>query len=117
LWHGWIVFSTVINLFQAFTGLREDGPNVWIRIFVILALVFLTSTAIGYIEYKKQKGDVTGALVIALGLLAIFTNQQDAWIHWSALTAVIITLLYSLRPFVFKLVGRSSNAESAPLLG
>lgn len=106
----------MINLFQAFTGLRENGPNVWIRILVIIAIVFLTSTAIGYVEYKKQKGDVTGALVIGLGLLAIFTNQQDAWIHWPALTGAIITLLYPLRPLVFKLAGRSS-AENAPLLG
>lgn len=80
---------------------------------VILAIVFLTTTAVGYVEYKKQKGDVTGALVIGLGLLSIFTNQHDAWIHWSALAGAIITLLYPIRPFVFP----SSNAENAPLLG
>jgi hypothetical protein len=117
LWHGWIVYSAVINLFQAFTTVKDDGPSVWIRILVILAFVFLTSTAIGYVEYKKQKGDVTGALVIGLGLLAIFTNQHDPWIHWSALVATIITLIYPARPYVFKLVGRDSNAENAPLLG
>lgn len=117
LWHGWIVFSAVVNLFQAFTGLKEDGPSVWIRILVILALLFLTSTAVGYVEYKKHKGDITGALVIGLGLLAIFTNQHDPWIHWSALTTAIITLIYPIRPYAFKLVGRESNAENAPLLG
>ncbi|GAN09514.1 membrane protein [Mucor ambiguus] len=117
LWHGWIVFSAVINLFQAFTGLRENGPSIWIRILAILAIVFLTSTAIGYVEYKKHKGDVTGAVVIGLGLLAIFTNQHDAWIHWPALVGAIITLLYPARPYLFKLVGRSSDSENAPLLG
>ncbi|GAA5799611.1 hypothetical protein EDC94DRAFT_597963 [Helicostylum pulchrum] len=117
LWHGWIVFSAVVNLFQAFTSVKESGPSIWIRILVILAIVFLTSTAIGYVEYKKQKGDVTGALVIGLGLLSVFTNQHDAWIHWSALAGAVITLLYPARPYVCKLVGRDSNAENAPLLG
>lgn len=117
LWHGWIVFSATINLFQAFTTTKDNGPSVWIRILVILGLIFLSSTAVGYVEYKKQKGDITGALVIGLGLLAIFTNQHDPWIHWSALVFAIITLLYPLRPYAFKLVGRSSDAENAPLLG
>jgi hypothetical protein len=83
----------------------------------ILAILFLTSTAIGYVEYKKHKGDVTGALVIGLGLLAIFTNQHDPWIHWSSLVGAIITFLYPARPYVFKLIGRNSDAENAPLLG
>ncbi|KAI8340497.1 hypothetical protein BC941DRAFT_348441 [Chlamydoabsidia padenii] len=116
LWHGWIVFSAVVNFFQVVSHTNEDGPGVWSRIFVILGLVFLSSTAIGYVEYKKKKGDITGALVIGLGLLAIFTNQQDPWIHWSALAFAIITLLYTARPFVFKLAGRESG-ENAPLLG
>ncbi|KAI7892534.1 uncharacterized protein EV154DRAFT_504760 [Mucor mucedo] len=117
LWHGWIVYSAVINLFQAFTHVKDNGPSVWIRILAIFAFIFLSSTAIGYVEYKKQKGDVTGALVIGLGLLAIFTNQHDPWIHWSALAAAVITLIYPARPYVFKLVGHDSSAENAPLLG
>ncbi|KAF7722589.1 hypothetical protein EC973_002942 [Apophysomyces ossiformis] len=116
LWHGWIVFSAVINLFQAFTTVSEEGPSVFQRILVILGILFLSSTAVGYVEYKKKKGDVTGALVIALGLVAIFTNQQDPWIHWVALVAAIITFLYPARPYVFKLVGRDTE-ENAPLLG
>lgn len=117
LWHGWIVFSVVINFFQVVSHTNEDGPGVWSRIFVILGLFFLSSTAIGYVEYKKKKGDVTGALVIGLGLLAVFTNQQDPWIHWFALAFAVITLIYPARPYVFKLVGRDSSAENAPLLG
>lgn len=117
LWHGWIVFSAVVNLFQVFTSVDEDGPGVWSRIFVIAAIIFLVATAVGYVEYKKKKGDVTGALVIALGLLAVFTHQQDAWIHWSALAGAIITFIYPARPYIFKLVGRSTDAENAPLLG
>ncbi|KAI8987304.1 hypothetical protein BDF20DRAFT_849349 [Mycotypha africana] len=117
LWHGWIVFSAVINLFQAFTHTKEGGPGLWSRILVLLAILFLTLTAIGYVEYKKHKGDITGALVLGLGLLAVFTNQHDPWIHWSALVGAIITLIYPLRPYVFKLVGRQSSQETAPLLG
>ncbi|KAI8054928.1 uncharacterized protein B0P05DRAFT_560800 [Gilbertella persicaria] len=117
LWHGWIVFSVVINFFQAFTSIKEDGPHTLHRILAILAVVFLTSTAIGYVEFKKSKGDVTGAMVIGLGLLAVFTNQHDAWIHWPALVGAIITLIYPARPYVFRLVGRNSNDENAPLLG
>ncbi|KAI8377734.1 uncharacterized protein BYT42DRAFT_515925 [Radiomyces spectabilis] len=117
LWHGWIVFSAVINLFQAFTGVNEDGPSVFMRILVILGIVFLSSTAVGYVQFKKKKGDVTGAIVIGLGLIAIFTNQNDPWIHWPALVAGIATLLYAASPLVCKLLGRSSSSESAPLLG
>ncbi|CAO3639463.1 unnamed protein product [Cunninghamella blakesleeana] len=117
LWHGWIVFSVVINFFQLVTHTSEDGPGVWSRIFVILGLLFLTSTAIGYVEYKKNKGDIAGALVLGLGILAVFTNQQDPWIHWTALALAIITLAYPLRPFVSKALGRNSSAENAPLLG
>lgn len=83
----------------------------------IFAILFLTSTAIGYVEYKKHKGDLTGAFVIGLGLLSVFTNQHDPWIHWPALAGAIFTLLYPARPYIFNLVGRDSNAENAPLLG
>ncbi|KAI8373830.1 hypothetical protein BD560DRAFT_393710 [Blakeslea trispora] len=117
LWHGWIVFSVVVNFFQAFTSVKKHGPTTLIRILVILAIVMLTFTAISYVEYKKKKGDVTGAMVIGLGLLAVFTNQHDAWIHWSALAGAIITLIYPARPYVFRLVGRDSGSENAPLLG
>ncbi|ORX58226.1 hypothetical protein DM01DRAFT_1366352 [Hesseltinella vesiculosa] len=117
LWHGWIVFGAVINFFQLVSHTSEEGPGVWSRIFVSLGVLFLATTAIGYVEFKKQKGDVTGAVVIGLGLLAIFTNQQDAWIHWFTLAAAIVTLLYPARPYVCKLVGRNSDAENAPLLG
>ncbi|KAI9313073.1 hypothetical protein BX666DRAFT_1880454 [Dichotomocladium elegans] len=117
LWHGWIVFSVVIGFFQAFTHVHEDGPGVWSRIFVIIGEIVLCSTAVGYVRFKKQRGDITGAFVIALGLLAVFTNQQDPWIHWSALTFSIITFLSPAYPFVLKRFGRSTGDENAPLLG
>ncbi|KAI8145883.1 hypothetical protein BJV82DRAFT_602619 [Fennellomyces sp. T-0311] len=117
LWHGWIVFSAVVGFFQAFTHVKEDGPGVWSRIFVIIGILFLAGTAIGYVEYKKQKGDITSAFVIALGLLAVFTNQHDAWIRWTAFAFSIFSFLYPARPYVFKLVGRSTESEQAPLLG
>ncbi|KAI7853210.1 hypothetical protein BDC45DRAFT_442558 [Circinella umbellata] len=117
LWHGWIVFSAVVGLFQAFSHTSEEGPGVWSRIFVIIGLLFLTFTSVGYVEYKKQKGDITSAFVIALGLLAVFTNQSDNWIRWVAFAGAIISFLYPARPYVFKLVGRDTEAENAPLLG
>ncbi|KAI7872519.1 hypothetical protein BDF14DRAFT_1754297 [Spinellus fusiger] len=113
LWHGWIVFFAVVNVFQAFTGVSAEGPSVFLRILVLFGILFLTSTAIGYVEYKKEKGDLTGAFVIGLGLVAVFTNQTDAWIHWGALTAAIIVFVYPARLFI----KGSSSAENAPLLG
>ncbi|KAI9474840.1 hypothetical protein BDB00DRAFT_966283 [Zychaea mexicana] len=117
LWHGWIVFSAVVGFFQAFTHVSEDGPGFWSRIFVIIGILFLAGTAIGYVEYKKEKGDLTSAFVIALGLLAVFTNQQDAWIRWFAFAFAILSFLYPARAVVFKKLGRNTDAASAPLLG
>ncbi|KAI8974081.1 hypothetical protein BDB01DRAFT_854046 [Pilobolus umbonatus] len=117
LWHGWIVYSSVINFFQMFSTFRDSAtPNVWHIIAVIIGLLFLTSTAIAYVEVEKQRGDVTGALVIGLGLIAIFTNQHDAWIKYTALATGILSLLYPLRLVVIRMTGRNSN-ENAPLLG
>ncbi|CAM0141225.1 hypothetical protein VKS41_004073 [Umbelopsis sp. WA50703] len=118
LWHGLIVFVATLNAFAAFTSTQENGPDTLHITLAIFGLVFLTSTAIGYVEYKGAKGDVTGALVIAIGLFGVFDHQTDAVIHWAALAAGIITVLYPTRPYIFKLLGRSSDSgENAPLLG
>jgi phosphatidylserine synthase len=114
LWHGWIVYFAVINLFQAFTGLHENGPTVLLRILVIIGLAFLTFTAISYVEYKKYRGDITGAAAIGIGLLAIFSNQHDPWIHWIALICGITTLLYATRPYLFGLVSAEENVPLIP---
>jgi len=116
LWHGYIVFAVVINVFATFTSVQDHGPNVLHIVLVILGLSFLGSTAVGYVEFKKQKGDILGALVIAYGLFAIFVNQQNVWIHWVAFVWGLFATLYPVRPYVAKLMGRRSS-EQAPLLG
>jgi hypothetical protein len=81
LWHGFIVFVAVLNAFAAFTTTQEEGPDTLHITLVIFGLVFLTSTAIGYVEYKSAKGDVTGALVIAIGLFGVFAQVRAVTIH------------------------------------
>lgn len=116
IWHGFIVLISVENLFSAFTTVQDDGPDTLHIILVELGLLFLASTAIGYVEYKHKKGDVIGALVISYGLFAIYAEQESSVIHWSALAYAVITLLYPSRPYIAKLLGRSTP-EEAPLLG
>ncbi|KAI8342950.1 hypothetical protein BC941DRAFT_492173 [Chlamydoabsidia padenii] len=123
LWHGWSVFIAVVTAFVAFTGVdRSDDktilpPDVLHIVLVYIGLVFLTATAIGYVEYKGQKGDVTSAWVIAFGLWSIFVQQPFAVTHWGALGAAIITTLWPAKPYLLKALGRSSGGENAPLLG
>ncbi|KAK9711337.1 hypothetical protein K7432_007903 [Basidiobolus ranarum] len=112
IYHAWIVVVAVINLFAAFTHTHVNGPNTLQTILVIIGLVFLGSTGIGYTEYKK--GDLVGAFVIAWSLLAIFVQQREPAIHWTALGLSIAVLLYSVKPIVSR---RASEAEQAPLLG
>lgn len=118
IWHGFITLITVENLFAIFTSLQEDGPDILHIILAEIALLFLTSTAIGYVEFKN-KGDIVGSLVISYGLFAIFAEQQSTIIHWSALGFGILTVLYPTRPYVFKLLGlrRGDDPAAAPLLG
>ncbi|KAL1918154.1 uncharacterized protein VTP21DRAFT_3420 [Calcarisporiella thermophila] len=113
LWHGWVVFFAVVNTFATFTHLKDE-PSTLDIILVILGLLFLTSTAVGYAEYKR--GDVAGALVIAWGLYAVFARQTNPVIHWASLAAAIISTLYPAKPYVLKLLGRRTE-EQAPLLG
>jgi len=117
LWHGWVVFLAVVTTFATFTSVQEDGPNVLHIVLVEVGLFFLASTAIGYTEFKKARGDVLGALVIAAGLYAIFCQQQSPVIHWSALGFAIFTTIYPSRPYIFRLLGYGVSEETAPLLG
>jgi hypothetical protein len=122
IWHGFITLISVENLFAIFTSIPESDPDA-LRpdllhvILAVIALLFLSSTAIGYVEFKNKKGDVVGALVIAYGLFAIFAEQQSSVIHWTALGLGILTVLYPTRPYVFKLLGRTNDPATAPLLG
>jgi len=114
LYHAWIFVLLIINLFAIISPIRGDGPSTFQVILSIAGLAFIASTVIGYIEYKQ--GDVAGALVLAWYLFGVFDQQEQDAIHWTALGLGIAVAAYTLKPFVFRLVGRQT-AETTPLLG
>jgi len=61
--------------------------------------------------------ELAGSLVLAWYLFGVFAQQETPAIHWSALGLGVVVVLYTLKPFVARLVGRRSSGESAPLLG
>ncbi|KAI8141733.1 hypothetical protein BJV82DRAFT_617330 [Fennellomyces sp. T-0311] len=125
LWHGFTVFLAVLNAFVAFTGVHIDmdgavqPPDVLHTILVYIGLLFLTITALGYVQYKHDRRDVTSAWVIAFGLWAIFDKQRFDIIRWPALAAAILSTLWPVKPFIYKLLGARTSTtgpEAAPLL-
>ncbi|CAG8444898.1 8506_t:CDS:2 [Ambispora leptoticha] len=116
LYHAWILVIVLINLFAAFTQEAEEDtkPTLITKILVFLGLLFLESTAVGYIEYFK--GDFAGALVIAWTLFTIYLGQADLFIRYSALFFSVVTLFHSFKPLVKKYFF-ASREETAPLLG
>jgi len=117
LYHAWILVIIVVNTFAAFTPEAEgdEKPSLVVKILVALGILFLQSTAVGYIELGK--GDLAGSLVIAWALFGISVEQtSSAFIHWFALVFSILTAIYSLKPFVKKYFF-ASHEETAPLLG
>jgi len=115
LYHAWVVVIAVISTFAAFVPDKKDDepPSLLIKILVVLALLFLKSTAVLYIE--KSRGDIVGSIVIAWTLYGIAVEQSDAVIHWSALILAILASIHILVPIIRKL--RHPNEESVPLLG
>jgi hypothetical protein len=115
LYHAWIFVITVISTFAAFLPDKEEGesPSVLVKILVVIGLLILKGTAVGYIE--KSKGDIAGALVIAWTLYGIFVEQSDAIIHWTALVLAVLSTLHILKPLYKKYV-RGESGETAPLL-
>ncbi|KAK3829695.1 MAG: hypothetical protein J3R72DRAFT_456702 [Linnemannia gamsii] len=114
LYHAWIFVLLIINLFAIISPIHDDGPSTFQVILSIAGLAFIASTVIGYIEYKQ--GDVAGALVLAWYLFGVFDQQEQNAIHWTALGLGIAVTAYTLKPLVFRLVGRQTG-ETAPLLG
>ncbi|KAF9425014.1 hypothetical protein BGZ94_007929 [Podila epigama] len=110
-WH--FVVASVMN--AAWLALWENGPSTFQLVLAVVGLGFVSSTVIGYIEYKQ--GDVAGALVLAWYLFGVFDHQQAPAIHWTALGLGIGVSAYTLKPFLYRLVGRSTGGEGAPLLG
>ncbi|KAI9495619.1 hypothetical protein BDB00DRAFT_207124 [Zychaea mexicana] len=125
LWHGFTVFLAVLSAFIAFTRVRRNDlgqivpPDVLHVILVYLALIFLTATALGYVQYKHDRGDVTSAWVIAVSLWAVFDEQHFDVIRWPALAAAILSTIWPVKPYIYKMLGRrttTSGQETAPLL-
>ncbi|KAG0045487.1 hypothetical protein BGZ83_009325 [Gryganskiella cystojenkinii] len=114
LYHAWIFVLFVINVFAVITPVQDEGPSTFQIILTVAGLVFVGSTVIGYIEYKK--GDVAGALVLAWFLFGVFAQQEEAVIHWTSLGLGVLVVGYTLKPVVLGFFGRQSG-ESAPLLG
>ncbi|KAI1320974.1 hypothetical protein EDD11_009297 [Mortierella claussenii] len=115
LYHAWIFVLLIINVFAVLSPARGGDPSTFQIVLSIAGLAFVASTVIGYIEYKQ--GDVAGALVLAWYLFGVFAQQDDVpAIHWTALGLGIAVAAYTLKPFVFRLVGRNTG-ETAPLLG
>ncbi|KAG0262395.1 hypothetical protein BG011_010192 [Mortierella polycephala] len=114
LYHAWIFVLLIINVFAVLSPTHKDGPSTIQVVLAIAGLAFIASTVIGYIEYKQ--GDVAGALVLAWYLFGVFAQQETPAIHWTSLGLGIAVAAYTLKPFVFRLVGRQSG-EAAPLLG
>jgi len=109
LYHAWVVVVVVINTFAAFTGFSTPGtPSLLQTVLAISGLIFLTTTAIGYIEYK---GDILGGLVIAWSLLAISANQPSQAIHWTSFAFSVIVFFYSFKNVLLK-----RTEEQTPLL-
>lgn len=100
LWHGFTVFLAVVNAFVAFTKVKKnaDGdilpPDVLHIILVYAALLFLTFSAIGYVQYKHEKGDLTSAWAIAFGLWAVFAKVRK---RLSAIVTVRINILLAAK--------------------
>jgi len=117
LYHAWVAVITAISFFAAFADDKTDdhnNPSLVVTIFVILALLSLSSSAIfGYVLLGQ--GDIAGAIVIAWSLYGIAVEQDSPAIHWTALVLGVITTLVLFVPIIKKI--RNRGEESAPLLG
>ncbi|KAF8956855.1 hypothetical protein BGZ46_002306, partial [Entomortierella lignicola] len=114
LYHAWIFVLLVVNFFAVVSPIHSHGPSIIQLVVSIIGLVFIALTVIGYIEHKQ--GDVAGALVLAWYLFGVFAEQKEPAIHWTSLGLGIAVAAYTLKPFIFRLVGRQTT-ETAPLLG
>lgn len=85
LYHGFIVLLFCVAAFAvAGVDKHTHKAGVLTKLLVFLTLIFLHSTAAGYVYYGN--GDIVAATVISFGLLAIGQEQhQSRFIHWSAL--------------------------------
>lgn len=127
LFHGFSVVLIFVAGFAAFGVDASSHPaGLFTKAFVFIALLLLEGTAAAYVF--AGRGDVVGAAVISLSLLAIFQRQSIGrsghFIHYSALAFFIISLIAVLRATIAALSGssritgaRATDEERAPLVG
>ncbi|CAG8544074.1 4366_t:CDS:2 [Acaulospora morrowiae] len=116
LYHAWIMIILTISTFVAFIPDKEKGRSSGVleEILGVLALCFLETAAIGYIE--KSKGDLASASVIAITLYGIsFQQDDDAIIHWVALVFAVVSSVHILKTYLVKRL-RERQEEHTPLL-
>ena len=110
LYHGATILLFFVSVF-AISGFHstEHEAGMVTKVLVFLILFFLDSTVTGYVFYGN--GDIGGASVISLGLLAIAQHQQTSrFIHWSAL-CVFLSMLTILQSVFCNLIYRSDSGD------
>lgn len=126
LFHGFVVVLVFVSGFAAFgVDSLSHPPGLFTKAFVFVALLSLEGTAAAYVF--AGRGDVVGAAVISLSLLAIFQhqtiNRAGHFIHYSALAFFIISLIAVLRATIAafssspRISARGTDEERAPLVG
>ncbi|KAF9244230.1 hypothetical protein BU15DRAFT_42158 [Melanogaster broomeanus] len=123
LWHGWTTVLVVITAFEAFgVNALSKPPGVWTKVFVFLALFFLEGTSAAY-AFTSPEGDLPASIAIMWSLFAIFAQQKDPFVHWSALAFAILSALCVVKG-TWGLYGKYrrgsillEDEERAPLVG
>lgn len=108
LYHGATILLFFVSVF-AISGFHstEHEAGMVTKVLVFLILFFLDSTVTGYVFYGN--GDIGGASVISIGLLAIAQHQQTSrFIHWSAL-CVFLSMLTILQSVFCDFIYRSDS--------
>lgn len=122
LYHGLVVVVFFVSAFTVFgADAHTHKAGFLTNMLVFITLFFLESTAAGYVFYGN--GDIAGAAVISLGLLAIFDEQRSSqFIHWSAFVFFVISFIAVLRAVAAALQDQRSallashtDEEVAPL--
>ena len=110
LYHGATIILFFVSVF-AISGFHstEHEAGIVTKVLVFLILFFLDSTVTGYVFYGN--GDIGGATVITIGLLAIAQHQQTSgFVHWSAL-CVFLSMLTILQSVFCNLIFRSDSGD------
>ncbi|KAF9933380.1 hypothetical protein BGZ65_004150 [Modicella reniformis] len=113
LYHAWSFVLFLVNAFAVVSPVKENGPTTFQSVLAVLGLALIVGIVIGYIEYGK-----VGSLAMGWYLFGVFAKQQNPIIHWTSLGFGVFVVLYTLKPFIAKAIGRGqTGGESAPLLG